>query len=180
MLFEAFQPQAPNEAEQSTNPSWKCSSTARKPVILREAHRRTLVYGRPMARSRRTPAMLISKCCSKLSNPKLRTKPNNPRTRPGNVLRPPANPSSCAKRTAELSYTEGLWRAVEGPRRCSLANAVRSFPTTSSERSRTIHEPVLEMFFDLPQTRHPARSAPQNSRIRKAYGAQSKDPGDAH
>ena len=54
------------------------------------------------------------------------------------------------ERSASQIYrlTEGLWRAVEGPRRCLLAGALHSFPATeimkeikkvtSSERSRGI------------------------------------------
>jgi hypothetical protein len=36
------------------------------------------------------------------------------------------------ERSASQIYrlTEGLWRAVEGPRRCLLADALQSFPAT--------------------------------------------------
>ena len=44
-----------------------------------------------------------------------------------------------SKRPGDLSHTRGLWRAVEEPvlslpkepRRCFLADAIRSFPTTN-------------------------------------------------
>ena len=36
-----------------------------------------------------------------------------------------------AKRLADLSQTEGFKRAVKGPRRCLLADALRSFPAAN-------------------------------------------------
>ena len=46
--------------------------------------------------------------------------------------RHPACPGVPWERSASQIYgiTEGLWRAVEGPRRCLLADALRSFPAT--------------------------------------------------
>src|ERR1700677_1071667 len=40
------------------------------------------------------------------------------------------------ERSASQTYrlTEGLWRAVEGPRGCHLTHAVRSFSTTEPHR----------------------------------------------
>src|SRR6202167_5145890 len=39
---------------------------------------------------------------------------------------------TASERSASQIYrlTEGLWRAVEGPRRCLLADALQSFPAT--------------------------------------------------
>ncbi len=58
------------------------------------------------------------------------------------VFNPSTKPSSClprravgAKRLADLSHNEGLWREVEGPRRCLLADAIQSFSATDYEEN---------------------------------------------
>src|SRR3984893_9008269 len=69
------------------------------------------------------------------------------------------------ERSAARIYriTDGLWRAVEGPRRCLLADALPSFPATNYRPNQKSHKlrakprdlqfrgPFLEMFFDRAQ-----------------------------
>ena len=64
----------------------------------------------------------------------LKWHPPNP-TRPDVVSSPPKRRHP--ERSAPQIYriTEGLWRGVEGPRRCLLAGALRSFPATDYQRN---------------------------------------------
>ena len=89
---------------------------------------------------------------------------------------------------------KGLGRGVEGPRRCLLADALLGFPPTNYEGNqkvttsdRSVAEwrdlqfdgPVLEMFF-TPRNGVILSEAPRRSIAKRtAYGAESKDPGDA-
>ena len=87
-----------------------------------------------MARSRRTSAKLVGRCSSELSSYKLQAK-----SKKSQAL------SEAPRRST--AYQRVLWRGVEGPRRCLLADALRSFPATNyreiekvtdSERSRPV------------------------------------------
>ncbi len=63
--------------------------------------------------------MIVGRCSSELSKRKL----------PGQIKKVTSSERSAAR---IYRITDGLWRAVEGPRRCLLTDALQSFPATKT------------------------------------------------